>query len=67
MTSEKSYILTEKCKRCEVCPPIQACPSKAFYRFDPDYPPVVDLEMCLGCGTCVETCPHKAVILKKPA
>ncbi|RLI27289.1 MAG: ferredoxin [Candidatus Hecatellales archaeon] len=60
-----SSILVEKCKQCEVCPPIKECPSGAFQRIDPDYPPFIDQEACMGCGVCVEVCPYRAVILVK--
>ncbi|RLI35188.1 hypothetical protein DRO53_01795 [Candidatus Bathyarchaeota archaeon] len=62
-----SSIVVEKCHYCEVCPPQENCPSGAFHRLDPDYPPVIEKEICMGCGTCVESCLHGAVTLVKRA
>ena len=59
-----AYINPEKCLRCKDCPPLKVCPSKAISRLDPDEPPYVDVEYCLGCGECVKSCPASAISIK---
>jgi Fe-S-cluster-containing hydrogenase component 2 len=40
---------------------MEACENKAIIRLDPDSPPYVKVEDCLGCGACMDKCPVKAV------
>ncbi len=57
----RAKIDTDKCLRCEACLAMEACENKAIIRLDPDSPPYVKVEDCLGCGACMDKCPVKAV------
>ncbi|RLI05683.1 4Fe-4S ferredoxin [Candidatus Bathyarchaeota archaeon] len=62
--AQVAYVDPSKCLRCFKCPPIEVCPSKAISRLDPDEPPFVDVEYCLGCGECAKKCPAAAISVK---
>ncbi|MBN1135101.1 MAG: 4Fe-4S binding protein [Anaerolineae bacterium] len=50
------------CRRCADCPPVAACATGALCRPRPDSVPVPDAGFCLGCYTCADACPYKAII-----
>ena len=50
------------CRCCADCPPVAACATGALRRLRPDGPPVPDAGLCLGCYTCADACPCKAII-----
>ncbi|GBE18492.1 pyuvate ferredoxin oxidoreductase subunit delta [archaeon BMS3Abin16] len=56
-------IIESKCKICDDCLALEACPSTAIYRLDGDEPPVVDVKYCHDCGECIDACPNKAIVL----
>jgi len=39
------------------CLAMEACENKAIVRLDPESPPYVDVDNCLGCGECMDKCP----------
>lgn len=49
------------CRHCKPAPCIEACPQDAITRADADSPVVLDEELCVGCGACVEVCPFGGI------
>ena len=60
------YILSIACNHCARPACVAACPNGAMYK-DPDTGLVlVDEELCIGCGACVEACPyHEPILMEK--
>lgn len=50
----------EICPHNHVCPLIKLCPVDAITQ-DADGYPVIDYDLCIECGTCVENCPKHAM------
>ena len=52
-------IAIEQCRQCVDPPCVAACPADALTA-DPKFGNVrkVDMEKCIGCGSCVEACPY---------
>ena len=50
------------CDRNPFCPVVKACPTGAMYVDRKTYRPVFDAEKCTGCGTCLVSCPHGAMV-----
>jgi NAD-dependent dihydropyrimidine dehydrogenase PreA subunit len=50
----------EKCDE-GICLAVLACPNKVLKQEAPYEVPVPNPAMCVGCGTCVQTCPLKAI------
>jgi len=48
------HIDRELCKKCDACPPRDACPEHAISD-------QIDLLKCTGCGVCVDLCPPHAI------
>ena len=67
----KRAMVTERCLGDPVCLARLRCPSKAISKSDRrTRAPIwflkysqVDPFKCVGCGTCVKTCLHKAIVL----
>jgi len=58
------HIDLEKCKQCDVCIKLFACPAimreiKADGTFSDYY---IDKSFCTGCGVCAEICPYRAIL-----
>lgn len=51
--------LPRLCNHCENPPCVEVCPTQATYQ-RPDGIVVVDNEVCIGCGYCVQACPYDA-------
>ncbi len=49
------HIDRELCKKCDVCPPKDACPEHAISD-------QIDLLKCTGCGVCIDLCPYDAIM-----
>lgn len=52
------------CDRSPFCPVKRVCPVKAVsqeVRFFKAGAPVINKDLCIGCGKCIQVCPMKAV------
>lgn len=58
--SEGLYI-PMSCQQCEDAPCMKACPVKAISHETATSRNVVDLNVCIGCRTCVAACPFGAM------
>ena len=59
----KAKVVANLCKTCGYC--VNFCPKKCLQMGDKrnakgHYYPVIDLENCVGCGTCALVCPEAA-------
>lgn len=52
---QSSVINVDACDKCGIC--VNFCHKKAL-TLDDESGPQLDEEKCLGCGLCVENCPH---------
>ena len=48
------------CRGCPVCPPVEACPTKALSR-SPGGWLEVDSDLCTACWACVESCRYQDI------
>lgn len=48
------------CPHNHVCPLVGLCPVGAIIQDEAGYP-VVDHDLCVECGQCVDSCPKKAM------
>jgi indolepyruvate ferredoxin oxidoreductase alpha subunit len=55
----------ERCVRCESCDLITGCFGQVVERSERDGVPVIDEELCYGCGLCTMICRHGAVVEKQ--
>ncbi|WP_430882941.1 4Fe-4S binding protein [Fusibacter sp. JL216-2] len=61
---KKAVIDVKKCDKSPFCPVKRVCPVKAVsqkVRLFGSGTPVIDKDVCIGCGKCVPVCPMKAV------
>jgi len=48
-----------------ICAAVKACSKGIMEQIDGTFEaPIVDQDMCLGCGDCVEACPLEAIQMK---
>jgi MinD superfamily P-loop ATPase len=52
----------ERCQACASCAAKKHCRFKAIARLDREEPPYIEVNLCGGCGECIEHCPHKAIV-----
>jgi len=57
---EKTYEVTDNCRKCLAHPCSLVCPARAVY-FTHDSA-VIDQEKCVKCGRCKEACPYEAIV-----
>ena len=50
---------SERCNHCENAPCVRCCPTRASYQTDEGLV-LVDPDLCIGCGACIESCPYDA-------
>ena len=60
-----AVIRNDVCMNCPVCLAAQACTHTIMEQEAPGEPPVIWSEiLCVGCGRCVQACPHNAVCIQ---
>ena len=52
----------ERCQVCSSCSAKKHCRFKAIARFDREEPPYIEVNLCGGCGECIEHCPNEAIV-----
>ena len=52
------YHLTHTCNHCESPACVANCPTGAMAKREDNGAVVVDTSVCIGCGTCAESCPY---------
>ncbi len=60
----RKAVLPRLCNHCRDAACVRACPTGATYK-RPDGIVVVDAEVCVGCGYCVQNCPYDARFLNR--
>jgi len=53
----------KSCLHCDDAPCVTVCPTGASYKRREDGIVLVDEDMCIGCGLCVEACPTRALTM----
>ena len=53
------YFLPRPCMHCDNAPCVAVCPVNATFRRD-DGLVLIDRDVCIGCGYCIEACPYGA-------
>lgn len=53
--SKRPDVTNEPCSLCESC--IEACSERAILLNREKEVPVIDFELCIGCGKCIDVCP----------
>lgn len=59
--------MTVSCNHCESPACVANCPTGAMEKDDETGIVSVDKEVCIGCGTCANTCPYGAPVIDKEA
>lgn len=59
------YFMAVMCQQCEnpVC--VQVCPTGACYKDEADGVIKIDRDHCIGCQSCLKSCPYDAIIFNK--
>jgi Fe-S-cluster-containing dehydrogenase component len=50
----------KQCNHCENAPCVKVCPTGATYKRTEDGLVLVNDELCIGCGACIQACPYGA-------
>lgn len=53
------------CQACDKCAARKSCRTKALIQMDRGEQAIVKSSDCMGCGDCIEACPHKALSMKE--
>lgn len=61
---KKAVMITGRCDHSPFCASKRVCPVNAITQktslFSAEIP-VIDKDKCIGCGKCVQVCPHGAI------
>ena len=57
---EKTYFVTDNCRRCLAHPCSNVCPKNAITI--EKHRAVIDQEKCINCGRCEQSCPYNAIV-----
>lgn len=60
-----AYIVQNKCDKSPFCPVKRVCPVNAVTKQGFFGSVEIDSTKCIGCGKCIQYCPHGAVKMKK--
>ena len=55
-----TYVVTEKCIKCKYTDCVEVCPVDCFV--ETDLMLVIDPNLCIDCGVCVQECPIEAIV-----
>jgi NAD-dependent dihydropyrimidine dehydrogenase PreA subunit len=55
-------VIEERCPQDHCCPAVLMCPVSAISQKDELSLPVIDQELCVVCGDCMQFCPKSAFI-----
>ncbi len=55
-----TYVVTEKCIKCKFTDCVEVCPVDCFVELDLML--VIDPNLCIDCGVCVQECPVNAIV-----
>jgi len=61
MASKQAFLKDEKCKKCNPCEGMKACPSGALQEEEGF---LFVGAGCQGCGSCLKACPYKAIEIR---
>jgi len=50
---------SERCNHCDNAPCVRTCPTEASHIIEGGIV-LVDRDLCIGCGACIESCPYDA-------
>jgi Fe-S-cluster-containing dehydrogenase component len=59
------YFIPVMCQQCEDPACVRVCPTGACYKDEADGVVYVDRDICIGCQTCIRSCPYQANFYNK--
>ena len=59
------YFMPVMCQQCENPSGTEVCPTGACYKSGDDGVVYIDRDMCIGCQSCMKSCPYQCIIFNK--